>query len=494
MTDPICTSCLVRTSIETHPDAPTSVTLDQPRLHVAVQGVPRHTCPRCGSSSPVEGATEVARDLALAVGRALRRSTSGTAPAQRMLTPDQVELVTIRLGIPLTDRPELTEDVLRMVPVGELKASLDDLLLDDAVREGLQSWLEIQRNPGRMIELLGASFADVVGRRPLVLWGPQGVGKSLLARAAAAALGRPLAELRCGAMASRWVGETEDRLSAAFAEVRRSGALLFVDEADSLISARLSVSTANDAAHNQLRNHLIQELNSHHGPIVLASNLRDGFDDALVSRMDEVAVPAPGPELRQALLARLLDQVEAPVRPDPDADWIAMLDARIVERGFGSAPAPFTQRDLRERVVARAALPALRRGGATIHRPDVEQALDQTLNEMEAARQQSDLLSSESLAPVFTFIREAERFDESQISDALAIRPRRRTGNSKGAQLEESEEDNARLRAVLEDLQRRLAERGRGLDRAGLTRQPNRDTLSAWREWVRSAGGAAEAR
>jgi SpoVK/Ycf46/Vps4 family AAA+-type ATPase len=72
----------------------------------------------------------------------------------------------------------------------------------------------------------------------MLLYGAPGTGKTEFARYLARISGLQFKEISYGKISSMWVGETEKKLAAAFEDASEEGALLFIDEADSLISDR----------------------------------------------------------------------------------------------------------------------------------------------------------------------------------------------------------------------------------------------------------------
>ena len=88
---------------------------------------------------------------------------------------------------------------------------------------------------------LAESLVGNAGRGfSLCLQGPPGTGKSAFARYLAERLGLEVRQKRASDLLSPWVGETEQPITAAFAEARDAGAFLIFDEADSLLGARES--------------------------------------------------------------------------------------------------------------------------------------------------------------------------------------------------------------------------------------------------------------
>ncbi|MDR2581993.1 MAG: ATP-binding protein [Fibromonadaceae bacterium] len=72
----------------------------------------------------------------------------------------------------------------------------------------------------------------------MLLYGAPGTGKTEFAKYLARVSGLQFKEISYGKISSMFVGQTEKRLAAAFEEASEEGALLFIDEADSLISDR----------------------------------------------------------------------------------------------------------------------------------------------------------------------------------------------------------------------------------------------------------------
>jgi SpoVK/Ycf46/Vps4 family AAA+-type ATPase len=75
--------------------------------------------------------------------------------------------------------------------------------------------------------------------RGILLYGPPGCGKTWSMRVIAGEAGLPVVILPCNAVMSKWYGESENRLSAIFAQCRAAGRMiLLIDELDSLATHR----------------------------------------------------------------------------------------------------------------------------------------------------------------------------------------------------------------------------------------------------------------
>jgi AAA+ superfamily predicted ATPase len=153
--------------------------------------------------------------------------------------------------------------------------------------------------------------------------GESGTGKTLAARVLAADLGLELFRIDLASVVSKWLGETERNLDRVFAAAQGANAVLFFDEADAVFGRRSDVSSSNDRYANLETAYLLQRIESHDGPVVLATNLRNNIDEAFVRRMDAVVeLPFPLPEDRRRLWDLLLPD-EAPRAADVDLDFLS---------------------------------------------------------------------------------------------------------------------------------------------------------------------------
>lgn len=183
-----------------------------------------------------------------------------------------------------------------------------------------RSFLGPLRNP----ELRAHYRAELGGG--LLLYGPPGCGKTLLARAVAGELGAQFLSLGLQDVLDLWLGQSERRLHAAFAEARRRGpCVMFFDEIDALGQKRGQLK---GHAGRNVVNQLLSEMDgldsdSDDGVFVLAAtNHPWDVDTALrrPGRFDRsLLVLPPDREARRAILALHLRD-----RPTEDVDLDAL--------------------------------------------------------------------------------------------------------------------------------------------------------------------------
>ncbi len=155
----------------------------------------------------------------------------------------------------------------------------------------------------------GFAAVDPTGRNMVInLYGPPGTGKTLAAEALAGTLKRQYLHIGIAEIESKYVGETAKNISAAFKLAAAEGALLFFDEADTLLGARLSsVTQGIDNEINAMRSTLLIELERFDGVVVFATNFAKNYDSAFVSRIRyHIEFKLPDFEGRKQLWQRLL--------------------------------------------------------------------------------------------------------------------------------------------------------------------------------------------
>jgi SpoVK/Ycf46/Vps4 family AAA+-type ATPase len=175
----------------------------------------------------------------------------------------------------------------------EPRHDLDKMILHPEVKTDIHAGLralEIRADLDRIWNL--SSIQSQQGRCILNFYGPPGTGKTRAALGIALRLSKPLYQVDYSAVISKYLGDTAKHIKAAFAAARDHDAVLFFDEADSLLSKRVSTGESCSTSINQNRNCLMQELDRFDGVVIVTTNLFENYDPALLRRIR--FHPSPG--------------------------------------------------------------------------------------------------------------------------------------------------------------------------------------------------------
>lgn len=230
-----------------------------------------------------------------------KRHTRLAQELRRLLSAGSGETAT-QVDTPApSEVPRNRESDLPLVEVVRARRGLRSLVLDESLTEAIT---EIVDEVHAWHEL---DAAGVPRRRTMLLYGPPGCGKTSIAEALAAELGRPLAIVRTETVMSSFLGETASNIARVFEFANSAPYVLLFDEFDSLGQTR-----DDPADHGELRrivNAVLQLIDGYSGPSILvaATNHEEILDSALWRRFSEVyEVPLPTQEQRAYLLSQTL--------------------------------------------------------------------------------------------------------------------------------------------------------------------------------------------
>ena len=193
--------------------------------------------------------------------------------------------------------------------------------LEDVKRE-LQEAVEWPMKYPGLYDKLGHSMP-----RGILLHGPSGTGKTLLAKAVATQSEANFVSVRGPELLSKWVGESERGIREIFKRARQSApCVVFFDEIDSI--APIRGAGGETAVTERVVSQLLTELDgmeNMHGVVVLAAtNRADMIDPALLrpGRFDKIIqVPNPDKDSRKRILE--INAEKIPIGDDVDMEKIA---------------------------------------------------------------------------------------------------------------------------------------------------------------------------
>jgi AAA+ superfamily predicted ATPase len=189
------------------------------------------------------------------------------------------------------------------------RLTLADVVQGPAVKQQLEEALIKIRHYRTIYVDWGFMAVDPAGKGVVLnFYGPPGTGKTLTAEALAGSLGKPLMFISIADLESKFMGDTAKNIVQLFKHAADEAAVLFFDEADTLLGKRLSsVTQGVDNEVNAMRSTLLIELEKHEGVVVFATNFAKNYDSAFVSRISQhVKFVLPEAPERHAIWSRLL--------------------------------------------------------------------------------------------------------------------------------------------------------------------------------------------
>jgi ATP-dependent 26S proteasome regulatory subunit len=124
----------------------------------------------------------------------------------------------------------------------------------------------------------------------------------MAAEAIANKLGKKILKVSYADVESKYHGEGPKMVKAIFLAATNGDAVLFFDEADSLLSKRLtSVNQGSEQAINSMRSQLLICLEEFRGIVIFATNLVVNYDQAFLTRLISIEFPLPDEKTRDRI-------------------------------------------------------------------------------------------------------------------------------------------------------------------------------------------------
>ena len=194
----------------------------------------------------------------------------------------------------------------------KLEQALEDIIITEKPSVSLKdiAGLEVAKQTLREAIVLPLMRPDLFSgaRRPwrgILLFGPPGCGKTLLAKATASEVEATFFNVSASAIISKWLGESEKLVRTLFQLAReRQPSIIFIDEVDALAGAR-------GGEHDAIRRVKTELLTSMDGVtssaddrlvVIGATNLPETIDAAFRRRFERrIYIPLPDVDAREAI-------------------------------------------------------------------------------------------------------------------------------------------------------------------------------------------------
>ncbi|XP_074393388.1 spastin isoform X5 [Zonotrichia albicollis] len=265
-------------------------------------------------SRPAPNPTPSAHKAAPKNSRANKPSTPTTAPRKKKDTK-----------IFRNVDSNLANLILNEVVDSGPAVKFDDIAGQELAKQALQ---EIVILPSLRPELFTGLRAPARG---LLLFGPPGNGKTMLAKAVAAESNATFFNISAASLTSKYVGEGEKLVRALFAVARElQPSIIFIDEVDSLLCERRE---GEHDASRRLKTEFLIEFDGVQSSgedrilVMGATNRPQELDDAVLRRFTKrVYVSLPNEETRLILLKNLLSKQGSPLTQKELAQLARMTD------------------------------------------------------------------------------------------------------------------------------------------------------------------------
>ncbi len=186
----------------------------------------------------------------------------------------------------------------------EPRYSFEEIILPQSVKDKILDVANYAENSKKVFEEWGLQTVYKQSRQIGVnLYGAPGTGKTMAAHAIAKHLGRKILIVNYADIESKYVGETPKNIRKAFEAAKASNSILFFDEADAILSKRVTnMTSANDVSVNQTRSVMLMLMNDYQDFVIFATNFISNFDPAFMRRIStHIEFKLPDLECRKKL-------------------------------------------------------------------------------------------------------------------------------------------------------------------------------------------------
>jgi transitional endoplasmic reticulum ATPase len=257
--------------------------------------------------------------------KALRRYLPQINLEEERIPPAVLEKMEVKMDDFLGAFKEVTPTAMREVYIEVSTVHWDDIGGLDGVKEHLKESVEWPIKNPEMFTRLG-----IRAPKGILLYGPPGCGKTLLARAVATESEANFISIKGPEVFSKWVGESEKAIREVFRKARMAApAVIFLDEIDSLTPRRgmgMSDSGVSERVISQLLTEMDGITTLQDIVVVAATNRPDMVDSAVLrpGRFDRL-IYVPEPDEKSRLQVFKIYTKGMPISKDVDLNQLTTI-------------------------------------------------------------------------------------------------------------------------------------------------------------------------
>ncbi len=256
--------------------------------------------------------------------KALRRYLPQINLEEERIPPNVLEQMEVKMDDFVNAYKEVTPTAMREVYIEVSSVHWDDVGGLDDVKQHLKEAVEWPLKKPEMFSRLG-----IKPPKGILLYGPPGCGKTLLARAVSTESEANFISIKGPEVFSKWVGESEKAIREVFRKARMAApAVVFFDEMDSL-TPRRGVGFSDSGVSERVISQLLTEMDGivslQDIVVIAATNRPDMVDSAVLrpGRFDRlIYVPEPDENSRLQILK--LYTKGMPLSKDVDLNKLAV--------------------------------------------------------------------------------------------------------------------------------------------------------------------------
>lgn len=206
------------------------------------------------------------------------------------------------LNSSLEENKKIEEERVKQYQAQDPVYSFERLVINEEVKSELEHSINLFKHHDLIYNVWGLKANSPFPVVALNFFGPPGTGKTLAAHALANYLQKKIIIASYASIESMYHGEGPKNVEAIFRAAEKQDAILFIDEADSLLSKRLTnVQQGSENAINSMRSQILICLEKFNGIVIFATNLVSNYDRAFESRVRSVKFNLPDEKCRREI-------------------------------------------------------------------------------------------------------------------------------------------------------------------------------------------------